>query len=116
MKLKPYICECCGGVINRASYICEYCGTRYEELNGVPYIVEVNNNRCKVITVQAELPDELCRQAGKDTATNLTMNKIRYKLAEALEDNLNLELEYEPRLMRHIITAKLRVVDPRYRF
>ena len=29
MKMKPFICECCGGQVDPAAMKCEYCGTTY---------------------------------------------------------------------------------------
>ena len=31
MDLKPYVCKHCGGRINVAKMVCEYCGTQYAD-------------------------------------------------------------------------------------
>ena len=30
VKLKPMICKCCGGTINRDGMFCDFCGTKYK--------------------------------------------------------------------------------------
>ena len=116
MKLQNMTCNCCGGLINRATYICEYCGTAYEDQSGIPHIIEVQQKPCRVLRVRSEIPEELMRSMARDSVVNMTMSDIRSQLAKALEDYLRIETSYDPRTMRQIITAQVRVIEPDYRF
>ena len=117
MKLQPLTCKNCGGSINRATYICEYCGTAYEDRSGIPYIIETQQKPCKVLQMQTSIPEELLRSDySREYIVNMTMDDIRSQLAKALEDYLRVEMTYDPRTMRQVITAQVRVIEPDYRF
>lgn len=118
MKLQPLTCKNCGGAINRATYICEYCGTAYENRSGIPYIIETQQKPCKVLQMQTTIPEELLRSdyLPKEYIVNQAMGNIRDQLAKALEDYLRVEMTYDHRTMRQIITAQVRVIEPDYRF
>lgn len=116
MKLQNLTCNCCGGSINRSTYVCEYCGTAYEDRSGIPYIIETRQKPCQVLTVRSEIPEELMRSMARDSVVDFTMSNIRSQLAKALEDYLRIETSYDPRTMRQIITAQVRVIEPDYRF
>lgn len=118
MKLQPLTCKNCGGSINRATYVCEYCGTAYEDRAGIPYIIETQQKPCKVLQMQTSIPEELLRAdyLPRDYVVNMTMSDIRSQLAKALEDYLKVEMTYDPRTMRQVITAQVRVIEPDYRF
>lgn len=116
MYLQPLTCKNCGGSINRSSYVCEYCGTAYEDRNGIPHIIEVQQKPCRVLTTRTSIPEELLRSTARDSVIDFTMSDIRSQLAKALEDYLKIEMSFDPRTMRQIITARVRVIDPDYRF
>lgn len=116
MKLQSLTCKNCGGTINRSTYICEYCGTAYEDRSGIPYIIETQQKPCKVLRVKTEIPEEILRSLARDSVIDMTMSDIRSQLAKALEDCLKIEMSYDPRTMRQVITAQVRVIEPDYRF
>lgn len=116
MKLQPLKCTCCYGTVNRATMICEYCGTAYEDRAGIPHIIEVQQKPCRVLRVRSEIPEELMRSYARDVVVDMTMSDIRSQLAKALEDCMKIEISYEPRTMRRVITAQVRVIEPDYRF
>lgn len=116
MKLQPLICKCCYGAINQSNMICEYCGTAYENYNGIPHIIEVQQKPCRVLRVRSEIPEEIMRSIAIDSVVDMAMSDIRSQLAKALEDCLKIEMSYDPRTMRQIITAQVRVIEPDYRF
>lgn len=118
MKLQSLTCKNCGGSINRATYVCEYCGTAYEDRSGIPYIIETQQKPCKVLQTSTAIPEELLRSdcLPRDYIVNKAMDDIRDQLAKALEDYLKIEMTYDPRKMRQVITAQVRVIEPDYRF
>lgn len=118
MKLQSLTCKNCGGSINRATYVCEYCGTAYEDRSGIPCIIETQQKPCKVLQMSTAIPEELLRSdfLPRDYIVNKAMGDIRDQLAKALEDYIKIEMTYDPRKMRQVITARVRVIEPDYRF
>lgn len=118
MKLQPLTCKNCGGSINRATYICEYCGTAYENRSGIPYIIETQQKPCKVLQMRSYIDEAVIRSDifPREAIVNKAMGDIRSQLAKALEDYMRVETTYDPRTMRQVITAQIRVIEPDYRF
>lgn len=103
MKLTPMTCTNCGGTINRATMICEYCGTKFQDDGYAikPLIIEHQTSPVRILKMQTSIPHELMRDEC---------------MAKALEDMMTIEMTYDIRQMRHIITARVRVLEPDYRF
>lgn len=120
MKLTPMTCTNCAGSINRATMTCEYCGTKYQDDSfGLrPLIVEHQSSPVRILKTQTSISHELMRDdcLAKDSVVDMAMSDIRNQLAKALEDCMEIEMEYDIRQMRHIITAKVRVLEPNFRF
>lgn len=120
MKLTPLTCTNCAGTINRATMTCEYCGTKYQDdSNGLrPLIIEHQTSPVRILKTQATIPTELMRDdcLAKDSVSHMAMSGIRNQLAKALEDCMEMEMHYDIRQMRYIITARVRVLEPDYRF
>lgn len=118
MKLKPLTCTNCAGTINRATMTCEYCGTKFESLyrnNELFMGVEHQSSPVRVLQSQTSIPAELLRDDCMGV-TNYAMSEIRQQLAKALEDCMEITTEYNPYEMRQVITARVRVLEPKYRF
>lgn len=99
MKLKPLTCTNCAGTINRATMTCEYCGTKFESLcrnNELFMVVEHQSSPVKVLQSQASIPAELLRDDcfAKDSVADMAMSEIRQQLAKALEDCMEITMEY----------------------
>lgn len=120
MKLTPMTCTNCAGTINRATMTCEYCGTKYQyDSYGMrPLIIEHQTSPVRILETQATIPYELMRDdcLAKDSVADMAMSEIRNQLAKALEDCMEIEMHDDIREMRHVITARVRVLVPDYRF
>ena len=120
MKLTPMTCTNCAGSINRATMTCEYCGTKYQDDSfGLrPLIVEHQSSPVRILKTQTSIPAELLRDdcLAKNSVADMAMDDIRHQLAKALEDCMEIEMTYDIREMRHIITARVRVLEPNFRF
>ena len=118
MKLQPLTCKNCGGSINRATYVCEYCGTAYENRSGIPYIIETQQKPCKVLQMRSYIDEEILVSDifPREAIVNRAMSNIRDQLAKALEDYIRVETTFDPRTRRQVITAQVRVIEPDYRF
>lgn len=119
MTIKPLTCTNCAGRINRATMTCEYCGTKYQFDDGIiPLRIECQTSPVRILATQTSIPEELLRWdcMTKEHITEMVMDNIRDQLAKALEDCMTIEMHYDAREMRQIITAKVRVLEPDYRF
>lgn len=119
MKLTPMTCTNCAGTINRATMTCEYCGTQFESLYANDervMVVEHQSSPVKILKTQTTIPIELMRGMAKDSVADMAMDDIRRQLAKALEDCMTIELTYDIKTMRQVITAKVRVLEPDFRF
>lgn len=119
MKLTPMTCPNCAGKINRATMTCEYCGTQFESLNAnndVVMVVEHQSSPVRILRAQTTIPIELMRGMAKDSVADMAMDDIRRQLAKALEEHMTIEMTYDIKTMRQIITAKVRVLEPDFRF
>jgi hypothetical protein len=117
MTLKPLVCPNCGGSIHRDTMICEYCGTKFE-LDNSHQVLRVETYTSPVRTFQAQvmIPNEEFKHNNAEALTDYTISKLRSNLMDALTDMMELRTVYDPRLNHQIITARMRVVDPNYRF
>ena len=120
MKLTPMTCPNCAGKINRATMTCEYCGTQFESLNAnneVVMVVEHQSSPVRILRAQTTIPAELMRDdCLAKQSSDMAMDDIRRQLAKALEEHIIIEMTYDIKTMRQIITAKVRVLEPDFRF
>lgn len=119
MTIKPLTCTNCAGKINRATMTCEYCGTQFESLNAnneMVMVVEHQSSPVRILRAQTTIPIELMRGMAKDSVADMAMDDIRRQLAKALEEHMTIEMTYDIKTMRQIITAKVRVLEPDFRF
>ena len=120
MTIKPLTCTNCAGRINRDTMTCEYCGTKYHFDDGVmmPLRVECQTSPVKILKMETSIPEELLRNdcLARKSVADMAMENIRDQLAKALEDCMEIEMHYDMRQMRQIITARVRVLEPKYRF
>lgn len=115
MTLKPISCPNCGGRVDTARMVCEFCGTKFDyEMQPL----RIETYTCPVRTFQSRtaISDEIISYYDGDYVAEYAMRDITKQLAEHLREMLELRTEYDARHCQHIITARMRVVDPNYRF
>lgn len=112
-KLK---CECCGGIVNPSTYRCEYCGTQYEGNNYQTLRIESFTSPCQVLKSQMVIPTDAINSYGSETMAKIASEKLIKNLADALAPYTEMETEFDPVNMRQIVTARIRVLEPNYRF
>jgi len=109
--MKKYICECCGGQINRATMKCEYCGTAYAEDNENVFRIETYKAPVETLKCKAALPRELIIR-DPEMATRYAYEKIAHKLAESLMPYMVYEsCENVPQCQTEL-TGMIKVVIP----
>ena len=116
--MKKMKCECCGAQlsIDYEGYICEYCGSKYKANNDGVIRIETYQNPVRTLIAKTYVSDDIAKCIGEEKAAEYSIKNLTRNLAESLTPMLTIEKEYDPQYMRHIITAKVRVVEPDYRF
>lgn len=115
IDLKPYICPQCGGKVNRATLICEMCGTAFKEEPGLMRIV-VDRPGVHVLQANHIIGNEMLGALGLKEASEMCIRRLAAEFAESIAPFMNVETEWEPRTNQTMIRARLRVIDPDYRF
>lgn len=114
--MKIYKCECCGGVLRRINtfneYICEYCGSRYEESKPDIPPIRIETYQNPVISLKAKycVDDDLIKNIGESDVASIAINALKRNLADALVEHMTIETMPDPINMQQIITGKIRIV------
>ena len=115
MKLEPYICKQCGGRINVAKMVCEYCGTAYqdESLKQIK-IVQVRPGEHR-ISAQVEVDVEHMARYPEG-ARDYALHELRNQIADGLLGYMKVTTSesFNPRYFgrTEIIRGEVRVIDP----
>ena len=117
MTLKPLVCPNCGGSIHRGTMICEYCGTKFAFDNNCQVMrVETYQSPVRTFCSEVRIPDAELRHNDSEALTECSINQLKQNLLDAISGMMELRTEYDIRHNSQIITARVRVVDPNYRF
>ena len=113
--MDKYICECCGGKINRATMTCEYCGTQYKEdlVNDAVIRIETFHNPVDTLRASVIVPDEQMRLMGADNASEWVVRQLAHKFSEHISKYMVLENRFEPYERQHFVTATVKMVIPK---
>ena len=89
-----YVCECCGGHINRATMRCEYCDTAYRELNDG--VIRIETFRNPVDTYQTSIrisdTDLHAIQSSHGDYTKIILENMARELTLQLIPNMEVEM------------------------
>jgi hypothetical protein len=113
-ELKPLICQCCGGKIDRKTMKCPYCDTQYEKkFEGTPVSFTVERPGVHHIRAMARLDEEAVLR-NPEIATKWAMDKLRNGIADGLLEYMRIDTEKDPLRFCRIIRADVRVLDPTF--
>lgn len=115
--MDPYICPQCGGRINRARMICEYCGTEFREENEPKHVIRIETHNPHVHALMANTI--MCRDDVMDSPKEASEYAIRCmaeKFATSIVQFMQIESEFNPSDDSVLFRARLRVLDSDYRF
>ena len=117
-----YICECCGGKINRATMTCEYCGTQYKEDPHRDGIIRVETFRNPIHTYVklAKIPkEEIMRmsdsmgvEAATRHVTDCVMREMARQFAECIMQDMSMEYRNDTFSNQYIARGTIKVVSP----
>ena len=118
-KIKPFTCPNCGAAVNTSRLICEYCGTTFKEENqGSIKLPELRLvvARPGIQTLGISHSLSLYDVKAFPEAVNYVKEQMVLKLAEKLMDLVEIEERDDFDQLRKVYKARLRVLDPSYRF
>lgn len=110
--MKKYICDCCGGQINIASLICEYCGTRYQEENNKVIPIVFQRKPVNILENIVALPDDFIMEVGAEEASKIAIEELSKELAKGLIPYMDIKRELDLCTMNTMFRARVRVVPP----
>lgn len=110
--MNKYICECCGGQINRATMKCEYCGTAYREDSDAVIRVETFSNPVRKYTASIVIPNEIVFGLGEKETAHMVTERLVGKLADAIKENMVMYVEQDPVNYAHRIRGYVKIVHP----
>lgn len=109
--MDKYKCTCCGGNINRATMMCEYCGTLYKEEMGVLRI-ETYTNPVRTLAAKCIIPRREIYFFGEGESANMAMRSIRDQIAEALTEVMSYDVEFDTTGGVYIVRGQVKAVTP----
>lgn len=112
--MKAYICPQCGGYINRAKMICEYCGTQFrEEINEIKIVAY--HPGVHTLGAEVVIPTEYIRHDPEEMR-KFVIHEMARKYAEELTPFIDVEMYDRTIRDETIFRSRLRVVGTNYRF
>lgn len=112
--MKPYICPQCGGQVNRAKMICEYCGTQFREEHNEIRVVAYNP-RVHTLGANVTIPKEYAIRSPKEMS-EYAIHRLAQEFADGIAQFMEVQTMDEPKTNEILFQARLRVLDSGYRF
>lgn len=112
--MKPYICPQCGGQVNRAKMVCEYCGTQFQEENRGIKIVAYHPG-VHTLGANVTVPKEYATLSPKE-ASEMAIRRLVNEFADGIAQFMEVKATNEPITDSVEFRARLRVLDSGYRF
>lgn len=110
-----YKCSCCGGDINRATMICEYCGTRYKEDRAGVIRIETFRNPVRTLENQLVLSDRYMMINNPQEYSEYAIRTLARQFAECIAPFMEVEYSYEPSMQTTKLRARIKVIEPIHR-
>lgn len=118
-ELQPLICPQCGAAINRKTYVCEYCGTKFKKDEEMinPFAIEILQPGTRVIQSQCVMTEEVVRMMGSKEASEFVIKQMAKEMANQIAPFMDVEISRSDRNPFDTkVRARLRVLEPTYRF
>ena len=119
MKLESISCPNCGGRVDTVRMVCEFCGTKFKDADSDESIIrlETFTSPTRVLGVKTFVSNEFVAVDPENV-----LNHVKRDVAERLADKLlqceliEFRSEMDFKHCQQVISARLRVLDPKYRF
>ena len=108
-KLKPLICPQCGGTINRARMVCEYCGTTFKDENNEIRVVAYRPG-VHVLSSSVAIPKEYIVREPEEMA-KYAIEQMAKKYANGIAQFMDVRTTEEPFDDTVVFHSRLRVLD-----
>lgn len=111
--MEKYICDCCGGQINRATMKCEYCGTAYRDTFEDRLVRIETYDRCPVKTIRAAF--SISREHFEESPEHMmgyVAREMAAKITEEILPRCQFQADYDPVWNRFRIYSQCKVVEP----
>lgn len=116
--LKPYICTQCGGRVNRATLVCEMCGTQFKDDSGGAGVIKIDVVRPGVRTLvqSREVPREMIYSMPPHDFSEMILRSMAKELADNIIPFMDVQTAEDPIRGAMYVRSRIRVLDPTYRF
>lgn len=115
--LRMLKCLNCGGALNPATLQCPYCGTYHERTNeGIVHIIRSKPLMTHVVQAKMAIDRYLLLSASEEEIGRYVKSGLARKIADEILPLTEFELEENMPMNATICSARLRVVEPDFRF
>ncbi len=93
--MEKLVCECCGGIINRSTMTCEFCGTQYKrsEYENSPIRIETYHNPVQTLSYNMDITDMIEHGLSSEDIAEITMKTMCNKLSEQIIPYIKIKQE-----------------------
>lgn len=111
--MKALICECCGGRIDRATMVCQMCGTAYKlDEYEQPIRIMEYSTRVETLNSRVAIPRYLVDHMETEDVMEMTLHKMARQMAEKIMPLIEFTHEYEPMTQEYVTYGRLKVANP----
>ena len=119
MTLEPLTCPNCGGAVNRGRLICEFCGTQFNKNCGEIGILKIEHvdPNTRVLRTKVQISREQL-MITPESVESYAKSEIAKDMARQLLEGNMIEMvsEMDWKTCGQVISARLRVLDPHFRY
>ena len=113
---EPLICPQCGGKINEAQLMCEYCGTKFKsEYDVIKVIAE--RPGIHTLTADVVIANEAIEMFGAEKASEIALYNIAGKMSRCIMPYISIRTNQDYSMYGDQnytgVRGRLRVVDPK---
>jgi hypothetical protein len=93
--MEKLVCECCGGIINRSTMTCEFCGTQYKksEYECAPIRIETYRNPVQTLSYDMDITDMVEHGLSSKDIAEITVKTMCNKLSEQIAPYVKMRQE-----------------------
>ena len=116
--MEKLVCECCGGIINRSTMTCEFCGTQYKrsEYECTPIRIETYHNPVRTLQYGMDITDMIEHGLSSEDIAEITIKTMCNKLSEQIAPYIKIkqgeEFSEDYPFHKTRITGELKLIQP----